>query len=312
MILITGINGFVAGHLAKKLLEEGFEVVGTMRDFRPSAALFLLNIEDVDLALGDITDRRFVERVVADYDVKVICHLAAQSIVRRAISNPLETYLTNVIGTVNILEAARRHDCIVLYTSTDKVYGNSSSLPCREFYSLKGMGIYENSKACADLICQAYANTYGLKVIITRACNIYGEADTNPRIIPNTIRSCMEGKNPVIYKGVSYKREYIYVGDVVDAYVKLISSPFYDVFNIGSGEVADQETIVKLILAHFPNLEPEYREPEFYMSKEIGDQCLDSSKIYEYLGWKAKVKLKEGIERTVNWWKSYGKMFEGL
>ena len=161
-----------------------------------------------------------------------------------------------------------------------------------------------------DLISRAYAYSYWLPVVVSRACNIYGSGDFNPRIIPNTIRTCLDGGGPIIYKEVKYKREYIYVDDLLDAYLKLIlniDKTKGKAYNVGSRQTASQEEIVLKILEHFPGLEPLYKIPKSYMKKEITNQLLDSSRILKEIGWKAEISLDEGIDRTVEWWRKWSK-----
>jgi len=300
-VLITGITGFVGANLAKKL-QDRCNVVGIVRDILPVSPFTLLEVENVTLVRGDINCLKLLQRVIADYDIDTVFHLAAQAIVRRSMKSTIPTFETNVMGTVNILEACRDSAVdVILYTSTDKVYGEQ--LNARETDPLKPEEIYGASKAAADIICQTYAKVYDLPVIITRACNIYGPGDTNPRIIPNTIRVCLRGDNPVIYKGVVGLREYIYIDDVINAYIFLAENLRVqgEVFNIGTGEVKSQEDVVFEILNHFPNSEPNYVDISVEI-KEIQKQSLNCDKIKK-LGWKPRVSFEEGIERTVGWWK---------
>ena len=319
--LVTGATGFVGSNLCRKLGESENFVVALIRDI-PTYDKWLLESlsKCTTVAIGDVRNIRLLKRVITRYDIDTVFHLAAQSIVRRAIKDPINTYESNVIGTVNILEACRDTDVkAILVTSTDKVYGEMPKLkssraetihPYKEDSRLFASGIYESSKACADIISRSYAQIYRLPIVVTRACNIYGLGDRNPRIIPNTIRTCLSGGGPIIYKGIKYKREYIYVDDVLDAYLKLveeIGKTEGKAYNVGSRQIASQEKIVLMILEHFPVLEPLYQAPKAYMKKEITNQLLDSSKMWNEIRWKAEISLDEGIDRTVEWWKNWSK-----
>jgi len=306
-VLITGITGFVGANLAKKL-QDKYNVVGIVRDQLPICPLTLLEVENVTLVRGDINDFRLVQRVITDYDIDTIFHLAAQSIVRRAAKSVIPTFETNVIGTLNILEACRDSAVdVILFASTDKVYGER--LNAKETDPLNPKEIYGASKAAADIIARVYAKNFDMNIIVTRACNIYGPGDINPRIIPNTIRACLKGHNPIIYKGMTSKREYIYIDDVVRAYMFLAENikGKGEVFNVGSGEVKDQEEVVFEILNHFPHLDANYVDITVE-HMEIGEQSLNFDKIRK-LGWKPKVDFEDGIEKTVEWFKEIAKKY---
>ncbi|MDI6884597.1 MAG: GDP-mannose 4,6-dehydratase [Hadesarchaea archaeon] len=302
-VLITGITGFVGSCLARRLVKLGAEVTGITRGEKYANNLSDLN---VNLVQGNILDYPLIERVLAEYETDVCFHLAAQTIVRRSIKNPTTAYQTNVMGTVNMLEACR-HVGIegFLYTSTDKVYGEPDQLPIPESAPLNASGVYESSKAAADRIARAYATMFDLPAVVSRACNIYGPGDTNPRIIPNTIKMCLCKEPPIIYAGINGIREYIYVEDCVDAYLLLaenIEKTRGDVFNVGSGVVKKQTEVVEGIAKLF-GLQPKHVEPEPYMHKEIKSQYLSSEKIARELGWKSKTSFEEGVKRTIDWWK---------
>jgi len=303
--LITGISGFTGTYLAKKLLERDEPVVGLIHDVHPTFTFEYFGLDDeMDIARADITHYRNIERVIQRYDIDTIYHLAAQSIVKRAQTSPINTYKINVMGTVNVLEAARITGVArILIVSTDKIYGETV-VPFVEYFSFKPVGVYESSKAAADIIARAYASTYDMNVVVSRSCNIYGPLDTNPRIIPNTIRQCLNGERPLIYEGVNDKREYIYVEDVADAYIALIDNirkTRGDAFNIGTGEIFSQEDIVLKILEYFPDLEPVYVKPREL--KEMKDTFLDSGKIRTITTWDHTWTFEQGLKETIQWWK---------
>ena len=152
----------------------------------------------------------------------------------------------------------------------------------KEDSPLLGLGSYEVSKCCADLIAQSYAYNYDLPIVITRACNIYGY-DENSRIIPNTIRSILRNERPIIFKNDKSVREYIYIEDVIDAYLSLIKN------------IEKTKEIIGLM---DKNIKPLYVDRKFKF-KEIENQSLDSSKILKDIGWKSKYSLKDGLKKTI-------------
>lgn len=306
--LVTGTTGSIGGHLAKFLLNRGDNVVGIVHDRHPQSrnVLNLLDIEkDLHIAYGDITDPLFVKRVVADMEVDEIYHLAALPIVRVGNVSPAPIFDVNINGTINVMEAAKDSNASVLYMSTDKVYGHHGNVPYKEDFALNGLNIYEASKACADLIVRSYNYVYGIPIVVSRSCNIYGPSDLNSRLIPNTIRNCLMNKPPLIFDGVGYTREWIYVDDIVNALSILmanISKTNGQCYNIGTGFSASQEGVINEILKHFPGLKPQIIPPPKYTKKEIPYQTLDSEKIRKALGWSTKVAFPEGIKITVDWW----------
>ncbi|MEN3051522.1 MAG: NAD(P)-dependent oxidoreductase [Candidatus Methanosuratincola petrocarbonis] len=303
-VLVTGATGFIGAHVAEHFRKKGAEVEGVCRSYNPNSVLAIKGVE-CKLYFADLTNFEEVRRIMSNgYDVVV--HCAAQAIVRNAMRDPVGTFATNVMGTVNVLEAARLADVgKVVVFSTDKVYSetvkateNNPILPPRLF-----KGVYETSKAAADLAAQCFADVYGMKVIVVRPANVYGFDPWNRRIIPNTIRSCIRGESPVIFveKEPSY-REYIHVSDVCRAVELLVDKVDRGVFNVGSGEVKTQEEVVLETLKHFEGLKPRYVErPNI---PEIKRQSLDSTKI-RALGWKPKVDFSTGIRMTVEEFKRF-------
>lgn len=306
--------------------------MGIVHDIRPFHTTNLLGIDDkMTWARGDICDGEFVKRVVADYEVEKIYHVAALPIVRVGTKTTVPIFQANTMGTVNIFEAAKEHklsgyDVHVLYMSTDKVYGHVGHRPYLEESPLNGYGIYECSKACGDLIARAYFFNYDIKTVVVRPSNIYGPADLNSRIIPNTVRRCLRGLSPVIYKGLTYVREFTYIDDACRAIITLMEEipricAYGDLdpgnpeskhlvanklaFNVGSGVSKNQEETIAEILKHFPGMNPIKVDPQPYMAKEIPYQALDSTKIRDMFQWNPLVSFEKGIENVVTWWREH-------
>ena len=301
MNLITGINGFLGSALAVRLKHE--KVVGLVRDKNwKYKSEYLI---DCSLVYGDVLDLELLKRVINDYDVTIIYHRAAQSIVKLANSNPLDTFKTNVIGTANVLEADRQINpkIKVVCASSDKAYGVHEELPYTEDMDLRASDIYSTSKACGDLIAQTYAKTYGINVNVVRCANIYGPGDLNlSRIIPNTVSRLLQGKNPVIYRDVmDFKREFIHVDDVCCAYI-IISEKGEagECYNIGDEEVYKIGDIVWEInqILRPLNYRIDYKERPF---KEIPEQYLSAEKL-KNLGWRKQIDLLSGLKQTIQWY----------
>ena len=306
-VFITGISGFVGSHLAKELIERGTDVTGLQHDIKKKSYLDLLDIKNkVNIVSGDIKDLKLLQRALVDYKIDWVFHLAAVSIVSKAIQYPINTYETNVFGTLALLEACRlikNKPRALVITSTDKVYGECVN--AKEDDKLDGFGIYESSKVNMDVISRAYYYAYSLPIVVTRACNIIGYDPQNSRIVPNTIKSMLKSKSPIIFEGEDTYREYIHVDDVCDAYIKLaenIEKVKGKALNVGTGEVISQENLVLKIIEIGneilgKGIKPRYVKREVPL-KEIKRQSLNSDKIRKLVGWKPKLSLDEGLRST--------------
>ena len=311
-ILVTGGTGFLGSTIVRSLLknDETDYVVVPTTDIRALTSLDLLAIGSDKLSLinGDLRDYDFIQRLFNEYEIDTIFHLGALSEVRKCQSNAKLAYDTNVGGTINILEAARLYGKVkaIVVSSSDKAYGRCK-LPYTEDDPLDGRGIYEASKSCQDLVARSYFYNYDMPVVVTRCSNLYGGTDMNySRIIPNTIRSIYKNKSPLIWTGAqNFIREFLYVDDAADAYLSIaknIDITKGNAYNIGSGEKTTiGELVVKILDKISTDVEIEYRERTF---PEISNQYLDSSKIKNDIGWKAKVKLDEGLSKTIEIYKN--------
>lgn len=304
MILVTGAAGFIGSHLVKRLTEDGEKVISLIHNEPVWTEWLEESVEPTIKVRGDVRDYHFLKRVISHYDVNKVFHLASVTIVRHALKDPIGTFDINCLGTVNLLEICRQLDVERIHVaSTDKIYGDKMN--AKESDRLSPTGPYETSKCAQDLIAQSYIKSYGLSIVITRACNLYGPADKNPRIIPNVIRECLSGKNPVIYtfEGSEPLREYIFVEDFIEALILLMDSGKQWVFNVGSGEVRTQSEVVEEIAKVF-DVEPQYQPAPAYITKGILRQTLSSDKILNEVGWKAETSFAQGVRKTVEWWKN--------
>ena len=224
-VMVTGGTGLLGSWLVKQLLEGGSNVVCLVRDWVPQSELVRSHrIEQVSTVRGDITDRELLERTLGEYEVEVVFHLAAQTIVGIANRNPVSTFTANIEGTWNLLEACRRSPKVlsIVVASSDKAYGDQELLPYNETMPLQGRHPYDVSKSCADLIAQTYATSYHLPVAITRCGNFYGGGDLNwNRVVPGTIRSVIRGERPVVRSDGKFVRDYFYIEDGAAAYMLL-------------------------------------------------------------------------------------------
>lgn len=311
--LVTGGHGFVASHLARALLERGDAV--TVLDLAPPplSGLVLQGVApEVELVEADLCDARRVEAAVEAGEFDVVFHLAAQTLVGPAMADPVATFEANVRGTWTLLEACRRADVPALVlASSDKAYGPSEELPYREGMQLRPASPYEASKAAADAIALSYRPAYGLPVAVTRFANIYGGGDLNfSRLIPEAVAAVLDGRRPSIRSDGSPERDFLYVDDAVAAYLAIehevgAGGPAAgEAFNAGGERPHSVAEVVEAIAAVAGDgLDPEYGPGN--PAGEIDRQYVDSAKLRELTGWRPAVELRDGLGRTLEWYRQH-------
>lgn len=312
-VLVTGGSGLVGGWLVEKLMQSGADVIVLLRDWVPDSKLFSKDILlRVIIVRGDLSDSKTLERILSEYEIQSVIHLAAQTIVPIANQNSLSTFESNIAGTWNLLEACRQVKSVtsIVVASSDKAYGAQLQLPYIETMPLNAIYPYDVSKACADLISVSYAKTFDLPVAITRCGNFFGGGDLNwSRLIPGTIRSIIRGQAPVLRSDGTLVRDYIYVEDAVSAYMILSEALSNDkslageAFNFANEVHNNVLEIVEIIL----NLLESSIKPIILGKNhgEIREQYLDISKAKQRLGWQSKFALQEGLKKTIAWYKNY-------
>lgn len=310
---VTGATGLVGGWLVRSLLAAGADVVCLVRDWAPQSELVRSGrLERVKVVRGDVRDQALLERVLGEYEINTVIHLAAQTIVGIANRNPVSTFESNIQGTWSLLEACRRSPCVrqIVFASSDKAYGDQELLPYNEETPLQGRHPYDVSKSCADLIAHAYATTYGLPVAITRCGNFYGGGDLNwNRIVPGTIRSIVRGQPPVIRSDGSYVRDYFYVEDGAAAYMLLAEALAErpelsgEAFNFSNELQITVLDLVRSILRLMKSdLELDVRNEA---ANEIRHQYLSAAKARQSLGWRPLFTLEEGLKQTIYWYQAF-------
>jgi len=316
-VLVTGAGGFIGSHLARSVLEHGHRVVVIERDRPRLSGLDLQGLRDrASVVSGDVADFALVRRVLVEYGIRTVFHLAAQALVGVANRSPGSTFEANVAGTWRLLEACRGLDLsAIVVASSDKAYGTQERLPyCEDASPLEPRYPYDVSKACADLIARCYASTFGLPVVVTRCANVYGPGDVNlSRLIPEVAVSAARGVAPVIRSDGSPERDYLYIDDCVRAYRMLAdraadATARGEAFNIGTGEPV---TVLKLVVtaleaAGRPDIEPVIRGTARH---EIDRQYLDCAKINARIGFVPEWSLERGLAKTVRWYTDNLRLF---
>lgn len=319
-VFVTGAFGLVGSSTVALLEKAGADIVVLRRDIVPQSELTqTADLERarpdegpfgrVTIVNGDITDQPLLERILGEYEIKTVLHLAAQAIVGVANRNPVSTFESNIRGTWCLLEACRRSALVeeIVVASSDKAYGDQPVLPYTEDMPLLAKHPYDVSKACTDLIAQSYALDFKLPVTISRCGNFYGPGDLNwNRIVPGVIRSVLRGNAPVIRSDGSYLRDYFYVEDGAQGYLTLAekmhgnSQLHGDVFNFSTEEPLTVLQLTEKILQLMgSDLKPEVRNEA---SGEILQQHLSAKKAREMLGWTPTFSLDEGLKKTIEWY----------
>lgn len=300
--------------MTERLVQEGAVLVALIRDRVYHSNFYLLGLDrKVSIVNGDVTDLALLERILNEYEIETVFHLAAQAIVLTANRSPVSTFESNIRGTWSLLEASRRSPWVkrIVIASSDKAYGEHTELPYDEEMSLRPTNFYDVSKASAELISQAYFKSYRLPVAIARCGNLYGGGDLNfNRIVPGTIESAHRGVSTVIRSDGQYVRDYFYVMDAVEAYLSLAQhmdssrGVVGQAFNFSNEEPI---TVLDLVERILKRMGREELRPEVLgsASGEIVKQYLSSRKSHETLGWKAAFSLDEGLDQTISWYRNF-------
>jgi CDP-glucose 4,6-dehydratase len=313
-VFVTGATGIVGSWLVKRLLREGAYVVALVRDWDPQTELVRSgDILRTNVVNGRLEDYETLERAINEHEIDTVFHLGAQPIVTTALRSPRPTFEANIRGSYNLLEACRIHRALVarvVIASSDKAYGDAPVLPYTEDMPANGRHPYDVSKSCTDLLAMSYAHTYDSPVAVARCGNIYGGGDLNwSRIVPGTIRSLCLGERPIIRSNGLFTRDYIFVDDVVDGYLRLAEQCTGEgvrgeAFNFSPETRVPVLEITKLLgrLMDREDLEPVILDQA---RAEIRDQYLDSTKARTRLGWTAQHRLDAGLAETIRWYQRF-------
>ena len=323
-VLITGINGFVGGHIAEKLIELGAEVYGLVRTRKYNSFLYFEGLDKkISIIDGELCNINLLSRVISEEMINVIFHLAAQVEVGIGLKNPYMTLETNVRGTYTLLESIRLYPETVkaiIVASSDKAYGEYTKreMPYKEDYPLKPKYPYDTSKACADIITQSYASDiYDLPIVITRFSNIFGPGQLNfSALIPDGIRSAL-GYSKFIPRGSGdMMRDFLYIEDVVELYIRIAESLSADkkkymgqVFNAGTNDPKTVKEVLKEIFSCTGAINEFYDILKLMENKttvgEIDCQFMDYKKVNKSFGWKPKHSLNDGILKSIKWYEKF-------
>ncbi len=313
-VFVTGATGIVGSWLVKRLLQEGAYVVVLVRDWDPQSELIRSEaIRRTSVVQGALEDYATLERAVNEHEIDTVFHLGAQTIVGTAFRNPLATFEANIRGTYNLLEACRVYSHLVkrvVIASSDKAYGTVDTLPYTEEMFPNGRHPYDVSKSCADLLATAYAHTYELPVTVARCGNIYGGGDLNwSRIVPGTIRSLLNNERPVLRSDGQYTRDYVFVLDIVEAYLLLAENTPKPGIRGEAFNFSTECPVTVLEITHkIQELMGRQDLKPLILNQakaEIRDQYLDARKARHLLEWKPLYSLEQGLTETITWYREF-------
>ncbi|MBF0385195.1 MAG: GDP-mannose 4,6-dehydratase [Candidatus Omnitrophica bacterium] len=312
VVLVSGYEGFLGSHLTKKLISFGAKVIGVdIKAFRKETIINKVDYRNIKVVKGDVADERLLAGIFKRNRISFVFHLAAEAIVNRSLQDPARTFSSNIQGTWNLLECCRKSSSVkaIVVASSDKAYGEHKKLPYQENFPLRGLHPYDVSKSCADLIVQAYFNTFQLPAAITRCGNIFGPGDFNlSRIVPETIISIINNKPLIIRSDGQYIRDYVYIDDIINGYILLAENLQKgklsgEAFNFSVGKPLTVIEIVELIYK-IAAQKPCYK----VLGKarhEIRRQYLSSDKARKVLRWQPQVTLESALKKTIDWYREY-------
>jgi NAD dependent epimerase/dehydratase len=312
-VLVTGADGFIGSHLVERLLAEGADVRALCLYTSEGGAGWLDRIppearRGVDIRLGDIRDPGFVRDLAADR--ALVLHLAALIAIPYSYVAPRSFVETNVMGTLNVLEAARSSGARVVNTSTSEVYGTPDETPIREDHPLKGQSPYSASKIAADKMCESYALSFGTDVATLRPFNTFGPRQSLRAVIPTVLAQLLAGAERIHLGSLSPKRDFTFVSDTVEGFVKMALADLVpgEVVQLGTGTSVSIGELVDICqrvvgsTAEVSTDESRIRP----VGSEVEVLLSDPSVAAERIGWRPVVDLEEGLRHTATWLEERG------
>jgi len=307
-ILVTGAGGFIGSHLTEKLVNLGCMVRAFVRyNSRNDRGLLEILPDSIkgkmNVFMGDLRDSESVREAMKD--IEIVFHLAALIAIPYSYIHPREVIDTNVIGTLNVLNAARDYGVEkVIHTSTSEVYGTAQYVPIDEKHPLQAQSPYSASKIAADKIAESFYKSYELRIAIIRPFNTYGPRQSARAVIPTIITQALTG-DKVFLGSLHPIRDFTYIEDVIDGFIKMVETDeaIGEVINLGSGSGLSIGELAKRIIPLIgKNVEIVFDSRRVRPPKsEVEKLIANNSKAMKLLHWEPKVSLNEGIKKTIEW-----------
>lgn len=305
-VLVTGAGGFIASHLTEELVRLGAKTRAFCRYTSHNSRGWLENCEaasDIEFIHGDIRDSDSV--AVAARDIDVAFHLAALIAIPYSYDAPRSYVATNITGTLNVLDAARRFDIErVVNTSTSEVYGTAQYVPIDEKHPLQGQSPYSATKISADKMAESYFRSFETPVVTARPFNTYGPRQSSRAVIPTIVTQALKG-GPIKLGSLTPTRDLNFVGDIVRGFLAIgvARNVFGEVINLGSGKaisIGDLARLICEIVGRDSGITADRsrRRPD---ASEVEQLCADASKAERLTGWQPKVSLRQGLSETIAW-----------
>ena len=304
MILVTGGAGFIGSNFVRLLCDQGEEVL-VLDDLTYASNYDYIKEYPILFTKCDIANKAVLEEVFKYYDIGTIFHFAAESHVDNSIKDCMPFVHTNIIGTINLLDMAVKYKITdFIQVSTDEVFGSISTGYFNESSQIQPRNPYSASKAAAEHFVSAYANTYGLNTIIVNSSNNYGPNQHKEKLIPMMINKLLNGDQVPVYGDGKQIRDWIYVEDTCEAiYQVYLNGQKGERYCIGADSEVANIDIVKTVINKLGMSEERIKFVEDRPGHDIR-YATDISKIVNRIGWKPKVSLSEGLDKTIQWMKN--------
>ncbi len=314
-VLVTGSAGFIGSRLVEKLVEKG-AIVRAFTRYTSRAELGLLAalpetiLDQIELVRGDLRDPSAVESALEDVDI--VFHLGALISIPYSYVHPVETVQTNVLGTLNILEACRKTGSQLVHASSSEVYGSALRVPIDEEHPLQGQSPYSASKIGADKLVEAYFRSFDVPSITVRPFNTYGPGQSTRAVIPTIITQALQSDR-IKLGNLEAIRDFTFVDDTVEGFLAAAHANLWDgqVYNLGSGQEISIGSTADLI---FDILQKEIiveidQQRIRPVKSEVVRLISDNRKAREKLGWAPQVSMREGLSRTIAWIRSHADLY---
>ena len=301
-VLVTGGAGFIGSHLVDRLVQEGHEVVildnlstGKRRNLNRTARFYKLDIQSWRL-----------ERVFRNERPNIVMHLAAQMDVRKSVEDPIFDAQVNVLGMLNVLQQSIKHGVrkVVFSSSGGAIYGEQEIYPVPESHVTRPLSPYGISKLCGEQYLSYYQRVGGLQMVSLRYANVYGprqDPDGEAGVAAIFIQKLLNNEQAIVYGNGRQTRDFVYVDDVVEANLAVMGQETQGTYNVGTGEETSINDLLRILIAHTNSTCKEVHGPA-----KIGEQIrsvIDSNKLRQELSWEPRIELREGLKRTVDYFR---------